>query len=313
MPQDALATLDDLIHDGKRVDVIPQDRISQVHALAGARRAQDLDPAVLRKELRERRIYGAVTEQRYRTVMRRLQRDARTMTQETGSNYLYLTIGTLVHPKSSGGEAHAPLFLLPVRIEGGAGARPYHLVVDGTEVATPNHCLVEWLRVKHRVQIPELENPPQDEHGLDIPLTLTAIRKRLVENRLNYRVEETASLRLLQFSTFQMWRDLTDHWSTFMENPVVRHLVEQPGTNFLDPVGSDLTPRHRRSRPAPAHPRRRLTDAGGGHGRAGPIVRAGGAAGHGQVADDHQPARPGDRRPSGRCCSWPRSRPLSRW
>lgn len=242
VPQDDLATLDDLIHDGKRIDVIPQDRISQVHALAGARRAQDLDPAVLRKELRERRIYGAVTEQRYRTVMRRLQRDARTMTQETGSNYLYLTIGTLVHPKSSGGEAHAPLFLLPVRIEGGAGARPYHLVVDGTEVATPNHCLVEWLRVKHRVRIPELENPPQDEHGLDIPRTLTAIRKRLVENRLNYRVEETASLRLLQFSTFQMWRDLTDHWSTFMENPVVRHLVEQPGTSFLDPVGGDLTP-----------------------------------------------------------------------
>src|SRR5690606_6656992 len=25
-------------------------------------------------------------------------------------------------------------------------------------------------------------------------------------------------------------------------NPVVRHLVEQPGTSFLDPVGGDLTP-----------------------------------------------------------------------
>ena len=62
-----------------------------------------------------------------------------------GSNYLYLTIGTLVHPKSTGNEAHAPLFLLPVRIEGGTGRRPYCIMADGTEVASPNHCLIKKL------------------------------------------------------------------------------------------------------------------------------------------------------------------------
>ena len=36
------------------------------------------------------------------------------MAQETSSNYLYLTIGTLVHTKTAGGEAYVPLFLLPV-------------------------------------------------------------------------------------------------------------------------------------------------------------------------------------------------------
>ncbi|MEU4477764.1 DUF4011 domain-containing protein [Micromonospora sp. NPDC023966] len=237
VPAGALALLDDLIHDGRQVQVIPQDDISHVHELAGARRAQDLDVEILTRELRtDRRVYGAVTEARYKTAMRALQREARTMEQETGSNYLYLTIGTLVHTKTTGGEAYAPLFLLPVRIEGGSGRRPYAMVIDGTEVASPNYCLIEWLRVKHGVRIPELEQPVLDEHGIDIAKTLAAINTGLVDNRLNYRIDETASLRLLQFSTFQMWRDLGDHWPRFMENPVVRHLVESSGATFDDPA-----------------------------------------------------------------------------
>ncbi|MET8310192.1 DUF4011 domain-containing protein [Micromonospora sp. NPDC005173] len=237
VPAGALALLDDLIHDGRQVQVIPQDAISHVHELAGARRAQDLDAEILTRELRtDRRVYGAVTDARYKTAMRALQREARTMEQETGSNYLYLTIGTLVHTKTTGGEAYAPLFLLPVRIEGGSGRRPYAMVIDGTEVASPNYCLIEWLRVKHSVRIPALEQPVLDEHGIDIPKTLAAINTGLLDNRLNYRIDETASLRLLQFSTFQMWRDLTDHWPRFMENPVVRHLVESSGATFDDPA-----------------------------------------------------------------------------
>ncbi|MEU8082368.1 DUF4011 domain-containing protein [Micromonospora sp. NPDC049101] len=237
VPAGALALLDDLIHDGRQVQVIPQDDISHVHELAGTRRAQDLDAEILTRELRtDRRVYGAVTDARYKTAMRALQREARTMEQETGSNYLYLTIGTLVHTKATGGEAYAPLFLLPVRIEGGTGRRPYAMVIDGTEAASPNHCLVEWLRVKHNVRIPELEWPVLDEHGIDIAKTLAAINTGLLDNRLNYRIDQTASLRLLQFSTFQMWRDLTDHWPRFMENPVVRHLVESSGATFDDPA-----------------------------------------------------------------------------
>ncbi|MFG3604375.1 DUF4011 domain-containing protein [Micromonospora chersina] len=237
VPSGALALLDDLIHDGRQVQVIPQDDISHVHELAGARRAQDLDAEILTRELRtDRRVYGAVSEARYKTAMRALQREARTMEQETGSNYLYLTIGTLVHTKTTGGEAYAPLFLLPVRIEGGSGRRPYAMVIDGTEVASPNYCLIEWLRVKHGVRIPELEQPVLDEHGIDIAKTLAAINTGLVDNRLNYRIDESASLRLLQFSTFQMWRDLGDHWPRFMENPVVRHLVESSGATFDDPA-----------------------------------------------------------------------------
>ncbi|GAB3140784.1 DUF3320 domain-containing protein [Micromonospora sonneratiae] len=237
VPVGALALLDDLIHDGRQLEIASQDAVGHLADRGGARRVQELDPEVLTRELRtSHRLYGAVTEARYTDTMRELQREARTMEQETGGNYLYLTIGTLVHPKTTGGEAHAPLFLLPVRIEGGTGRRPYGIVIDGSEVATPNYCLIEWLRVKHGVRIAELEQPALDERGIDIPRTLAAIKTRLIDNRLDYRIDEAANLRLLQFSTFQMWRDLTDHWPVFMENPVVRHLVESFGDSFDDPA-----------------------------------------------------------------------------
>jgi len=234
VPAGSLSVLDDLVHDNKAIRVIPQDPIGGVHALQGIRRAQDLPDEVVAEELaRDHRIYAEVTEAAYVQRMRGLQRDARTLEQETGSNYLYLTLGSLVHPTPTG-EAHAPLFLLPVRIDGGTGRRPYTVLIDGDELAAPNYCLVQWLQVKHGVRIGELERPSIDERGIDINAAFGAIRRGLVDNNLPYRIDESASLRLLQFSTFQMWRDLSRHWEPFMENEVVRHLVEKAGTPLVD-------------------------------------------------------------------------------
>jgi len=237
LPAGALAVLDDLVHDHKPLTIHSIDELTSLHDI---RDGADADPAVLLEDLRDsRRVYGEVTDAAYRGAVRALQRSARTMEQETGSNYLYLTLGALIHPRPTGGEARAPLFLIPVRIEGGTGRAPYRLLVDGQELAAPNYCLIEWLRVKHDASIPQLEEPFLDDSGIDIARTLAAIKNGLVEHRLNYRVDEFASLRLLQFSTFQMWRDLGDHWVTFMENPVVEHLVNRAGEAFEDPAAGD--------------------------------------------------------------------------
>lgn len=237
LPTGSLAILDDLIHDHKPIGVHPSDSTSLLQGLQGVRSVADLDGEVVTEELRdERRVYGAVTGSAYKRTLRALQRDARTVEQETGSNYLYLTLGALIHPNSSGGEARAPLFLVPVRIEGGTGRKQYSIVVDGHEVASPNHCLIEWLRVKHGVALPRLAEPILDESGIDVEATLAAIKGGLVEHRLDYRVDEIASLRLLRFSTFQMWKDLSENWETFIESPVVDHLVHRPGEAFQDPA-----------------------------------------------------------------------------
>ncbi|MGH3631510.1 MAG: DUF4011 domain-containing protein [Sciscionella sp.] len=169
-------------------------------------------------------MYGDVTEKVYVDRFRRLRREANRMQEETGSNYLYLTLGAMVHPTANG-EARAPLFVLPVRIEGGRANSPFQIVDRGDGVANPNYCLIEWLKLRHRLHIPELTAPILDDSGIDIVKSLRAIKKSLYDNNLNYRIEESASVRLLQFSTFQMWKDLTDNWRKFTENPVVNHLT----------------------------------------------------------------------------------------
>jgi len=57
----------------------------------------------------------------------------------------------------------------------------------------------------------------------------------MVAAELPFAVEESAHVSLLQFSTLQLWQDLSENWETFMQNPVVRHLVETPTDSFVDP------------------------------------------------------------------------------
>lgn len=240
VPVGTLALLDDIVHEGKAVSLIAQDDLSDLHRLQGARRAQDLDAELVRRTLvDDRAVFAAVTQQSYVTRMRRLQRTARTMLEETGSANLYLTIGALVHPTPTGSEARAPLFLLPARIEGGAGRSAFQVRVDTTSVASPNHCLIEWLRIKHDVRIEALQTPKLDHSGIDIKAALPAIRDALVEYRLDARIDEVATIAICQFSTFGMWRDLDQSWDVLSRSSVVEHLAFRAGDSFVDPAAPD--------------------------------------------------------------------------
>ena len=166
VPAGALSLFAELVQQGQPFQLIAQDAIGHIHEQAATGRAQDINPKILTRELAvDRRIYASVTRQQYVTSIRALQRAAGTVLRETGGNDLYLTLGTLIHPGSDGKVAGAPLFLVPVRIEGGTGHRPYRIVDDGSDQATANRCLVEWLRVRHGIRVKTLENPIRDGHG----------------------------------------------------------------------------------------------------------------------------------------------------
>ena len=240
VPGDSLAQLDDIVHEGKLISLIAQDDLSELHRLQGAKRAQDLDPEVARRQLVEdHAVFVGVTEQVYLTRMRRLQRTARTMLEETGNANLHLAVGALVHRTPAGKEARAPLFLLPVKIEGGSGRSAFQFRIDTTGVASPNHSLVEWLRIKHDVRIEALETPKLDRSGIDIVAALPEIRAALVQHRLDARIDEIAALAICDFSTFGMWRDLEHSWDVLSQSPVARHLALNPGETFLDPSARD--------------------------------------------------------------------------
>lgn len=257
VPNSGLALLDDLVHAGTDIELIAHDELSSIHALQGARRAQDVDDATILDYLRDRkRIHAVVTQDTYAARLKHLQRTAHTMFEETGNANLYLTFGGLIHTTSSGKDARAPLFLLPVKVVGGTGRSQFKLKVDTAGVSTPNYCLVEWLRIKHNASIPALENPPLDEHGIDIDEALKGIRSALVEHNLDFRIDETASVAICQFGTFGMWKDLTDHWDILEQSPIVRHLTHSAGESFRDarrPDGSDIesVPVHELDVPVP--------------------------------------------------------------
>ncbi|MDV6281509.1 DUF4011 domain-containing protein [Rhodococcus jostii] len=240
IPRRGLASLDDLVHADKRITLVPGDDLSGIHELQGARAAADLDTETLHDYLVDRQTaFTSVAGERYSRVFKGLQRTARTLLEETGSANLFVTFGALIHTTSSGREARAPLFLLPVQLVGGTGNSRFQIVVDSTNVASPNHCLVEWLRVVHNVSIPVLSQPPRDHSGIDIDAALAGIRSGLVENNLNFRVDEIATLAICQFGTFGMWKDLQDSWDVLSQSRLVSHLTHSAGQSFLDPEAGD--------------------------------------------------------------------------
>ncbi|EGD57092.1 DUF4011 domain-containing protein [Gordonia neofelifaecis] len=243
LPGQALAMADDLVHAGKKLTLRPGDDFSGVQVLSGVRSPFDLGEDALIDVLAKRReVFAMVSEQKYLATMKHLQRSARTLLEETGNTNLFIAFGSLVHRTTTGSEANAPLFLLPVRVVGGTGKSRYEIIVDTTGIAAPNHCLIEWLRVKHNVVIDALNNPPTDESGIDIPAALSAIREALLHNNLDFRIDETAAIAIFKFGTLGLWQDLQESWDTLEQSPLVRHLTHTAGETFIDPEATSDEP-----------------------------------------------------------------------
>src|SRR5690606_19047781 len=109
----------------------------------------------------------------YASRLRTMQRKARTSLEETGTDNLYLALGTLEWTEGTR-EGRAPLFLAPVRLAGGKGGSRFTIELDETRSVEPNYCLVEKLRVTWGLEIPELTDPGEDEAGIDVDNALAA-------------------------------------------------------------------------------------------------------------------------------------------
>ena len=208
---------------------------------ANARRMIELDPTIPSPAARRAAEAAVTTEmqQQLDASIVALRRKAREIESQTGSNNLFLTIGAVqwAEPAMPGvrkreGMATAPLFLIPVRIIGSPNST-YRISADEGVEITPNYCMLEKLRQTFGLVIPELETPDLDGSGIDVSATLAAVRRALGERRINdVVVQESAHLAVLNFATFRLWKDMRDHWQQFIQNDVVRHLVESPYEAF---------------------------------------------------------------------------------
>ncbi|MGY1823324.1 DUF4011 domain-containing protein [Geodermatophilus sp. SYSU D00079] len=236
VPAASLGTLEDLLHAGTAVQLLPSDRIAAVQRERGLRSATELPAEVLAELLVERKaVHADVTEGGYLPRLRNLAYKAKTVREETGANNLYLALGSLAW-ELDGRPLRSPLVLVPVTLTPTSRNGVYRLTLDDTGTTTPNHCLLEKLRQLHGLTVPGLTEPAEDGAGIDVDRALQAMRQALADAAVPYRVEPTADLAVLQFAKFRLWKDLDEHWADFTANPLVAHLVHEPTEAFTDPA-----------------------------------------------------------------------------
>ncbi|TQN42178.1 AAA domain-containing protein [Blastococcus colisei] len=234
IPGAALGVLENFVHDGTPITLLPADQLAAVQVERGVTSARDLPAEQLTELLVERReVHADVTSGGYLPKLRNVAYKAKTVLEETGANNLYLALGSLVW-ELDGRPLRSPLVLIPVVLAPMGRTGSYRLSLDESGSSTPNYCLLEKLRQLHGLTVPTLTEAV--DGTLDLDAAFEAMRTALVGHGLPFRVEPTADLAILQFAKFRLWKDLDEHWADFTDNPLVSHLVHEPTEAFEDPA-----------------------------------------------------------------------------
>jgi very-short-patch-repair endonuclease len=135
----------------------------------------------------------------------RLYYDARTHYEERGVNALYLALGFLewYETPSSDQPRHAPLLLVPVRLERGSAVERFRLWFADEELVT-NLSLVEKLRQEFALTLPEIDPAERLDPGVYLRSVAEAVQ---AEPRFRVRRDDIV-LGLFSFTKLLMYRDL---------------------------------------------------------------------------------------------------------
>lgn len=240
-PLDLLGWIEDRLNNGDGLILVADDELNQVDA-AAVQRGSQLERAVLQQRLTQSgSLFAQVETARFKTSISRLNSDARTQEEESGVNCLYLTLGS-VKWADKYGDYESPIFLVPIRVKNNRGLASVQIEMDATQSTTVNYCLIEALRFREQMTLQWFSDDMSDDLGLDVQAGLEALRVEFREKGLDvqgFSVNQTASLAVLDFKKFRLWKDLSDHWKDFVANPLVKHLVETPRERFQDPANKD--------------------------------------------------------------------------
>jgi hypothetical protein len=147
IPGPALARFEDDINAGARIKLLASDEVSQIDAARGIRYGRELPEDERTVLLADKHsAYLDVTAAAYKSRLRNLAYKAKTITQETGANNLYLAFGML-NWRFGDRELRSPVVLVPVNLSTTNRGDRYVLSIDEAGVSTPNYCLIEKLRV----------------------------------------------------------------------------------------------------------------------------------------------------------------------
>lgn len=240
--QGMLAELEQLILAGHSLSLKDMKKIDPIDRVKGIKDATQLADRVLYNKLSDQHeVHIDTNRSSYDNGLKGLKQKSLTLAEETGNANLYLSLGELTYAKA-GRTNKAPLFLVPVKLERSSKMTPFKIKCDGEGEIIPNYCLSEWLKKEYGLTLATLNELPEDNLELDILQVFTAISRELVETSAEMKVSQTAYLFIANFSTFNMWKDMSERWEKFMASPVFTHIATSPGRAFLDPNGdSDIS------------------------------------------------------------------------
>lgn len=240
--QGMLAELEQLILAGHSLSLKDMKAIDPFDRAKGIENATQLPDQTLRNKLLDQHEAHIDTNRSsYDNGLKGLKQKSLTLAEETGNANLYLSLGELTYAKASKTNK-APLFLVPVKLERSSKMASFKIKCDNEGEIIPNYCLSEWLKKEYGLTLATLNELPEDSREIDILQMFTAISRELVETSAEMKVSQTAYLFIANFSTFNMWKDMSERWEKFMASPVFTHIATSPGRAFLDPNGdSDIS------------------------------------------------------------------------
>ena len=155
-----------------------------------------------------------------------LYHDARTLEEEQGVNILFLALGTLkwVDPSNKENVRHAPLVLVPVRLERGTAGEKFRLRARAEDL-TANLSLEAYLDRVHALKLPAFEGGDEFD-----PSAYFANVAEAVATKADWTVNpDDIVLGFFSFAKFLMYRDLDPgNWpdgSRLTDQPLVRALL----------------------------------------------------------------------------------------
>ncbi|MEM9345780.1 MAG: DUF3320 domain-containing protein [Planctomycetota bacterium] len=214
-----LPLLENMLADGQSFEVLPK---------------LDDSEDFLAEELKDRRLRTQATDAESKKRLLNLYRTAKSSIEETGANILYLAMGQLKWYEHDAADQprYAPLVMLPITLTrtSTGGGYAYRIELND-EPLYPNVTLLEKLRTDFGIVADELDDMPEDEHGLDIELLFRNFRS-VIRDVPKWEVIDTASIGLFSFNKFLMWKDLQEKADKLKENRLVRHLIDLPEADF---------------------------------------------------------------------------------
>lgn len=185
----------------------------------------DQNKAIFENDYQNQRIRLLVTEKKLPTIVRGLLNNAKSSLEESGSNTLFVSIGTLKY-LDKGKTRYAPIILVPVSIYKNSAGKNYSLAFRDDEILI-NNTLFEYLKVNYDLSFDELRVIPYDETSdtYDLKTYFNTLRKKITGIE-GWTLSESSFIGIFSFTRFIMWNDLRNRKEDLLKNDIVKSLVD---------------------------------------------------------------------------------------